>query len=153
MTNKFIRFFLSVLLCGCLHACEEDHSYIDPVDPVISVFQLSGTWRLTQWRDENLSGVERYCYLKIESKENRFELYQNFDSAQPRHITGSFSLKYDEELGHNIIRGVYDHASGYWNNDYVISNFNNRSMTWTVQEDALDVSIYTRCPEIPFDLL
>lgn len=150
--KNFVRFALSVLACISLQACEEDHSYADDSDPVISTYQLSGNWQLTQWHGETLDGSQRYCYLKIESKDKRFELYQNFDSSQPRHLTGTFTLKYDEEQGRNIIKGIYDHASGYWNNDYIISDFTLQSMVWTVVGNPEDVSVYTRCEEIPFSI-
>ena len=152
MIKNFIRLAFSVLAFLCLQACEKAHSYIDDSDPVLSAYQLSGSWQLTKWRGETFDGAGRYCYLKFESKDGRFELYQNFDSAQPRHITGTFTLKYDEKTGRNIIKGVYDHASGYWNNDYVISDFGEQSMIWTVKNDETDVSVYSRCDGIPLGI-
>lgn len=148
--KNFFRFALSVIVCIGLQACEEDHTYIDDTDPVISTYQLAGNWQLTKWHGEVLDGSQRYCYLHIDSKDRKFEIYQNFDSSQPRRLTGTFTLKYDEVQGVNIIKGIYDHASGYWNNDYIINDFTSQSMEWIVIGNPEDVSVYTRCDEIPF---
>jgi len=139
---------LAGLLC-CLSACQKDRSYEDNTDPAISYYQITGTWQLTEWKGEKIDGQERYVYMTLESKEQTFGIYQNLDSAQPRHLTGSFELEYDEDEGVNVISGLYDHASGFWNNEYVITSITEDMMEWTVKGDPTDVSVYRRCSSLP----
>ena len=52
-----------------------------------------------------------------------------------------------------ILSGRYDHASGLWLNDYVITGLTQERMVWTVLGDPESYYVYETCPEIPADRL
>ncbi len=147
-------FRLSVLVATLffLGACgEDDHSYPEVYPTKIVHSQISGTWQLTQWNGAGIAdGL--YFYITLESRDQKFTIYQNFDSAKARHQTGTYLLNYEESEG-NTITGVYDHASGFWNYTYLIDNLTKENMTWTATDDTTDISIYTRCDAVPEDIL
>lgn len=149
--KTILRFIaLATALCT-FGACDDDHSYTDDTPKKIVHSQIAGTWCLTAWNGADVTeGL--YFYLTLDSKEKRFEIYQNFDSAKARHLTGTYTLTYDEKDG-NTIDGIYDHASGAWSHAYRIGDFTQESMSWTVEDDASDVSVYTRCDGVPEDIL
>lgn len=149
--NTSFRFIALVLLLCTFSACEKDHSYADNTPVKITGSQIAGTWQLTQWYGAPIAG-DLYFYITFESKGKTFEIYQNFDTAKARRLTGIYTLEYDEERG-NVLNGIYDHASGFWNNTYLIGELSPGSMTWSVTDDASDVSIYTRCDAVPKDIL
>lgn len=64
--------------------------------------------------------------------------------ASSTSITGTYVLEYDEYEG-NILSGRYDHASGLWLNDYVISGLTPESMVWTVLGDPESYYVYRTC--------
>lgn len=85
-----------------------------------------------------------------------------------RHLTGNFSLVYKEDKGQNIISGWYDHDSGFWASDYIVTTVTADSMTWistgttsgpqtvstkTTQVPNRDICVYRRCDSIPEDIL
>ena len=48
--------------------------------------------------------------------------------------TGTYELEYDWRVG-DVISGVYDYGQGTWSNEYIITDFYEESMTWTVKVD------------------
>ena len=42
---------------------------------------------------------------------------------------------------------------GEWSSFYIITELRSDSMIWTVKEDAGDISVYTRCAEVPADII
>ena len=81
---------------------------------------------------------------------NAFDIYQNIDSPYSRHITGNFSLVYDEDEGTNTIKGWYDYNAGLWTSDYVITEVTGDSMKWTSDSD---VCVYTRRTAVPDEII
>lgn len=147
MFSKLI--VLAFALCS-FWACNDDDSKVSLPEPV-TYAKVAGIWQLTQWNGEALND-SRYCYIVLGRSEHTIDMYQNFDSSKSRHITGTYSLKDDEDLG-TLIEGVYDHGSGFWNNTYIISNITDKTMTWVVSTDPPDVTVYTRCASVPEDVL
>ena len=149
MKTLFRILFLALLPFG-FGACDDDHSYFDDAPKEISYSEVAGCWQLTQWNGTALDD-SRYFYITLDRRDKTFEIYQNFDSAKSRRLTGTYTLTYDEEKG-NTISGIYDHASGAWNHDYRIDGPERETMTWTVLDDPTDVSVYTRCESVPEDI-
>ncbi|MGM9738100.1 MAG: hypothetical protein ACI3ZT_06780 [Candidatus Cryptobacteroides sp.] len=143
MKNILKLWALAAVLVG-FQACSEDHSYEDESDPVLSYYQIVGTWKLTEWNGEDMESGDRYVYMVLESKERTFKIYQNIESAQPREMTGTFELVYDDEACVNIVSGMYDHEFGFWNNDYIVTKKDEDTMIWTVSGNPSDVSVYRR---------
>lgn len=156
--KKFFEYVaILVLSVAFLSACNDDEPVPGPQDIPVNYANISGTWRLAEWNGEQMDD-KRYLYMVIERRPDeetglrKIELYQNIDSSKSRHLTGTYELEEDEDLG-TIIRGIYDHSSGFWNNSYIINGLTDGQMVWTVEEDASDVSVYIRCQEIPEDIL
>lgn len=167
MTIKRILMILAsaALLC----ACGKDHSYEDDTDAELAVYQITGTWKLESWSNGEIpDGI--YGYMVLSSKDNEFELYQNFGSPYSRHLTGNFTLTYDEAAGRNVISGWYDYDSGFWASDYIITDVTADTMKWistgttsgpqsasgpqTVSSPgSADFCIYRRCDSVPADIL
>lgn len=165
---KFFNAIFAVLAASAVMcSCEKDHTYEDDSDPEIALYQITGTWKLESWSYGQIpEGV--YSYIVLDSKENTFEIYQNVDSPYSRHLTGNFSLVYKEDKGQNIISGWYDHDSGFWASDYIVTTVTADSMTWistgttsgpqtvstkTTQVPNRDICVYRRCDSIPEDIL
>ncbi|MGM9741803.1 MAG: hypothetical protein ACI3ZC_01920 [Candidatus Cryptobacteroides sp.] len=145
--------YISILAAGltavfALASCEEDHSYEDLSDPVLSYYQLTGEWQLAEWRGEDMTSGDRYVYVSLESRDRTFNIYQNLDSAVPVHYSGTYELVYDEENGVNLVNGLYDHEFGFWNSDYIVRLQDEDTMVWTSAADDADISVYRRA-EIP----
>jgi hypothetical protein len=142
---------LSVLLIG-FSACSDDEDV--PVVPTLDVnyANLNGVWSLTEWNGNPMDG-EIYCYIVFDRRNHTFKLYQKFDSMYARCITGEFQLEEDDDWGF-VISGTYDYGMGDWNHEYIISDLlATGSMTWTVKGDDTDVCIYTRCAEVPAEVI
>lgn len=157
MKNRFN--YVAMLLLGLmfLSACSDKEETPAPQDLPVNYANIAGTWRQTEWNGEQMND-QRYLYIVIErkpddkTKRRSFEIYQNIDSNKSRHLTSTYELETDEDLG-PIIRGIYDHSSGFWNSSYLITDLNEDTMTWTVEDDPSDVSVYKRCESIPEDIL
>ena len=149
MKTLFRFIALAAVLCT-FGACDDDHSYTDDTPKKIAHSQIAGTWQLTAWNGAEINdGL--YFYITLESRGKTFEIHQNFDSAKARHLTGIYTLEYDEKEG-NTITGIYDHASGAWGHAYRIGDLTQENMTWVVKDDASDISVYTRCDGVPEDI-
>ena len=136
-------------------SCEEDKSYEDNTPAQITNYDLnganSGKWELVQIDGNDLpEGL--FQYVIFNTKDNEFEFIQNLNSQTSTSITGTYVLEYDEYEG-NILSGRYDHASGLWLNDYVISGLTPESMVWTVLGDPESYYVYRTCRDIPADRL
>ena len=51
-----------------------------------------------------------------------------------------------------ILTGEYDFSHDPWN-EYIVSEMTDETMKWTVKDNAEDVSVYTKCAEVPEDVL
>lgn len=142
--KNILKLWAFALIVSGVAACSEDHSYDDDSAPVLSYHQIVGTWQLTEWNGEPLGTDGRYVYMVLESKERTFSVYQNIDTAQPRELSGTFELGYDDNEGINYVSGMYDHEFGFWSNDYVVTKPDEDTMVWTVYGDEGDVSVYKR---------
>lgn len=141
--------FASLLLfaaTGCESDDEPANPYIEP-----SYVSIAGIWRLSSWNNEE-QGDSPYMYIVFDRAERTFEMYQNTDSGKSRYITGTYDLTTDED-GITTIKGIYDHAAGFWNHSYFVQKMTATEMTWVITDNADDVSIYTRCDKIPEDIL
>ena len=96
--------------------------------------------------------LTNFQYVIFNTKDSEFEFIQNLNSQTSTSVTGTYTLEYDEYEG-NILTGRYDHASGLWLNDYVITGLTSESMVWTVLGDPESYYVYETCPEIPADRL
>lgn len=148
--KPLFRMLLLLLPLG-FGACEDDHSYFDDTPKEIAYSEIAGCWQLTQWNGTAMND-SRYFYITFDRMERTFEIYQNFDSAKSRRLTGTYTLEYNEDDG-NSITGIYDHASGNWNHDYRVATQADGTMIWTTKDDDTDVSVYTRCEAVPEEII
>lgn len=111
---------------------------------------ISGTWMLTEFNGKALEEGQ-YVYITFNRKEHTFEMYDNMGSMYSHKSTGTFEITEDDEIGY-ILTGEYDFSHDAWK-EYVVSEMTAETMKWTVKDDAEDISVYTRCAEIPEDVL
>lgn len=148
--KKLFRTMLASLLLFAAASCESNDEpslpYIEP-----TYVNMAGTWRLSAWNGVEL-GDSPYMYIVFNRAEHTFDMYQNLDSGKSRHITGTYELITNED-GITTVKGIYDHAAGFWSHDYFVRNMTDSQMTWVVTDNDNDVSVYTRCSDIPEDIL
>ena len=130
-------------------ACNKDNE--EPVVyETVNYATINGTWMLTEFNGKALEEGQ-YVYITFNRKEHTFEMYDNMGSMYSHKSTGTFEITEDDELGY-ILTGEYDFSHDLWN-EYIVSEMTDETMKWTVKDNAEDVSIYTRCSEIPADIL
>lgn len=150
--KNLLKISLLLLLAVGLTACDDDKSYDDP-GLEVSLYNLSGTWKLDSWNNGEALAEGSYVYIELSYRDgNEFTIYQNLDSFGPRRITGTYNLSTDDSLG-SIIRGMYDYENGDWNHRYIIRNLFSDRMTWIATDDAQNVSVYVRCAGVPQEIL
>ncbi len=148
--KTIFRAILLLVIAFNLTSCSDDDD--EKVETVaFTTTTIHGTWQLTQWNGQALTGSV-YCYIDFDRSYKTFKMYQNFDSMYARCITGSFSIEKDNYVG-DVISGKYDFDNGAWNHDYIVTGFDNTTMTWTAKDDSSEVSVYQRCDEIPQDII
>lgn len=151
-----------VILCG-VWSCSDDDDNTAPKPVAVTYYEIAGTWKMTSWNGEKMAdGL--YFYVTFDRKDRVFDIYQNLDTEKTRHLTGRFLMNFNEDLG-TIIEGDYHHASGIWNQTYLLNDFTKTEMTWVVVNrehglpanpwipDFSDVTVYTRVDEVPEDVL
>ncbi len=148
MKNGIVKVLMLLMVALMTVSCSDDEA----PEPTLEVtpINLHGLWKLQELNGAELpEGI--YVYIDFNRK-GTFALYQNNDSMEPRHITGSFSVEKDPRIG-SILRGEYDFQNGKWNNEYVVTDLlESGSMIWTVK-GGNEVSKYVRVEEIPSDIL
>lgn len=151
--KNFLKSTLLLLFAAtAFTGCEKDKSYEDP-GLEVSLYNISGTWKLASWNNGAELAEGSYVYLELAYRDgNTFTIYQNLDSFGPRRITGSYNLYTDESLG-SVIRGMYDYENGDWTSRYIIRDLYADRMTWIATDAAGNVSIYERCDGIPQEIL
>lgn len=148
-----IRFIFKTALCvmlavgfvSCNNESEEPVVYEN-----VNYSTISGTWMLTEFNGKALEEGQ-YVYITFNRKEHTFEMYDNMGSMYSHKSTGTFEITEDDEIGY-ILTGEYDFSHDAWK-EYVVSEMTTETMKWTVKDDAEDISVYTRCAEIPEDVL
>lgn len=148
-----IRFIFKTALCvmlavgfvSCNNESEEPVVYEN-----VNYSTISGTWMLTEFNGKALEEGQ-YVYITFNRKEHTFEMYDNMGSMYSHKSTGTFEITEDDEIGY-ILTGEYDFSHDACK-EYVVSEMTAETMKWTVKDDAEDVSVYTRCAEIPEDVL
>lgn len=130
-------------------ACNKDNE--EPVVyETVNYATINGTWMLTEFNGKALEEGQ-YVYITFNRKEHTFEMYDNMGSMYSHKSTGTFEITEDDELGY-ILTGEYDFSHDLWN-EYIVSEMTDETMKWTVKDNSEDVSVYTRCSEIPADIL
>lgn len=158
MRKLFQLLALCLIMMVGFTSCSDDAPVADPTIEV-NYINLHGAWQLTEWNGAPLE-EGAYCYIVFDRKEQTYKMYQKFDSMYARLITGSFALV-DETYAENgkvktryYIVGNYDFGNGDWNNAYIISDMmQSGTMVWTAEENPEDVSVYTRCSEVPEEII
>lgn len=145
-------------LLVCFASCGDDDEVA--VKPTLDVnyANIAGTWYLSEWNGEQMND-SRYYYITLNRKEvegkRTYEIYTNYNSAFSQRITGTFNLTDDEDWG-DLIGGTYDHklsTDDGWEHSYVIANLFHESMVWTAKDNPEEVRVYTRCNEVPEDII
>ncbi len=70
-------------------------------------------------------------------------------------IDGAYELNSDEDNG-DVISGIYYYTldtNDAWSHEYVVSELHEQTMKWVALDDATEVRLYTRCTEVPGDIV
>lgn len=157
MKTLFKMMTLFVLLFA-VTACGDDDEAALKRTRDVNYANIAGTWYLAEWNGEKMND-SRYCYITFERKEVNgkrvYKIYTNYNSAYAEHATGTFLLEKDDDFG-DLISGIKDHqlsTDDGWDHSYIITDMFDNSMVWTAKEDAEEVRVYTRCSEVPEDIV
>lgn len=156
--KSILKLMMLALLVIPFQGCSDDDEAMLPVVTIpgvdmsvpveVTPNNIAGVWKLQRW-----SGSDQYTpevYLELIRRDRKFNIYENYGSMYPRLVTGTFSLESDYYKG-AILKGKYNHSSGNWNNDYIVSLYAN-AMILTVDGDATDVQIFVRVSGVPADI-
>lgn len=154
MKTIFRMMALFMLLFSIASCDTEEQPEADP-QLEVNYANIAGTWRLAEWNGTKLDD-SRYFYITFQRKatdgKRTYEIYQNFDSATSRYITGTFNLEEDEDWG-PVITGEYDYWKGEWENTYLLTNLRSQTMVWIVKDNPEDISLYERCSSVPENIV
>lgn len=149
MIKLIFKTALFIMFAVGFMACNKDNE--EPVVyETVNYATINGTWMLTEFNGKALKEGQ-YVYITFNRKEHTFEMYDNMGSMYSHKSTGTFEITEDDEIGY-ILTGEYDFSHDAWK-EYVVSEMTAETMKWTVKDDAEDISVYTRCAEIPEDVL
>lgn len=149
MIKLIFKTALFIMFAVGFMACNKDNE--EPVVyETVNYATINGTWMLTEFNGKALEEGQ-YVYITFNRKEHTFEMYDNMGSMYSHKSTGTFEITEDDELGY-ILTGEYDFSHDLWN-EYIVSEMTDETMKWTVKDNSEDVSVYTRCSEIPADIL
>lgn len=140
-------------------SCEDEDGVKLPDTKEVNYANIAGSWQLSEWNGEKMDGDTRYYYITFDRKEKdgkrSYTIYTNFNSATSEQVFGSFALDKEDDYG-DIISGTYYYqldTNDEWEYSYIISGLTDTSMVWTAKEDAGEIKVYTRCNEIPANIL
>ena len=125
-------------------SCGDDDEVKLPDTKDVNYANIAGSWRLSEWNGENLEGDTR-----------SYTIYTNLNSATSEQIPGSFLLSKEDDYG-DIISGTYYYqldTDDEWEYSYIVSGLTDTSMIWTAKEDMGEMKVYTRCNEVPADII
>ena len=91
--KTIFRFTLLALIATAFCACDDDKSYVAPLD--VTPNNLAGTWQLAQWNGAPLAEGS-YVYIEFIRKDQKYAIiYGNYDYSvgdwQHRYIVTDFS--------------------------------------------------------------
>ena len=144
---KNIKSILLAVLCLTVLSCnkhKEEEAYLE-----VNRNNISGCWSRSSWNGKELAEGS-YFYIELLRNDGSYTIVESLDAfpEAPSRITGRYALADDEVLG-TVISGLYDHDSGYWAHDYVISQLTATSMVWTAVDDPSFVQLFVRCDSLP----
>ena len=118
----------------------------EPPTPPVSgggdTSSIAGVWHLTAWRD----AVPSFdIYLDITAN-GVVTLYQRLESRAWECFYSSAAMEY------GIIKGTYSDGVAWGASYYVSVDVEGDTMTWVDTADSNDISVYTRCDELPEDI-
>lgn len=158
MKTVFKIFALLTLFAAMVSCSDEDEVAVIP-SLEVNYANVAGIWRLSEWNGEKMDGDTRYYYITLnrneENGQRSFKIHTNLNSFVSQQITGSYELNKDENFG-DIISGTYDYTldtNDGWSHQYVVGELFETSMKWTALDDETEVRIYTRCDEVPADIV
>ncbi len=143
---KFLLLFLFVLP---FQACSDDENTFFEEKPLpVTTNNISGVWKLQSWNgsEEQVPVV----YIELIRRDCKFNLYQWF-SMYPSLKTGVYSLDNSDYYKGDVIKGKYDHDSGPWNNDYIVTLYANKLVLISDDENR-EVQEFVRVDEVPADI-
>lgn len=148
-----MKYVLNLIFCvallGAFTACNKENN-VEQTVITLTPADLDGTWYLKDLNGEPLDeGL--YVYITFDRKERTFVMYENIASMYSHKTTGTFSIVQDEELG-SIISGEYDYEQGVWN-EYVVKEMDGSSLSLCLKDNPEDISVYTRCEEVPAEII
>ena len=138
---KLKTIILAAISILAISSCKKEEA---PAYLEVNKNNISGYWELSTWNGEAIKEGS-YFQMNLVRNDETFTIIQNLDAfpEYPREITGRYDLADDDALG-TVISGIYDHDSGRWSHDYVISGLTSTSMTWTAVDDGSFVQVFTR---------
>lgn len=149
MMKSILRTVFCIMFVALFASCNKENVETT-VYETVNYATINGTWTLTEFNGKALEEGQ-YVYITFDRKEHTFEMYDNMGSMYSHKSTGTFEISEDDELGY-ILTGEYDFSHDSWN-EYIVSEMTDTTMKWTVKDNPEDVSVYTKCEEIPEDIL
>ena len=145
--KTIFRFTLLALIETAFCACDDDKSYVAPLD--VTPNNLAGTWQLAQWNGAPLAQAATHT----SSSSARPEVRRVPELRQLRRPQAHGTLRHRNRRGtgrHHLRH--HDYSAGDWQHRYIVTDFSKTQMIWTAKDDRSDISVYERCDGIPEDI-
>lgn len=120
----------AMALTIALVSCEKPVPIEDETEPIIEVTDeaIDGCWELTHFNGaETHDGAK--LYIDIDTKEHRFEMWDNIGSMYLVQTTGTYTITKEEDSTYTL-SGTYDNGLGDWNEEYRIVMLPGERMQW-----------------------
>ncbi len=150
MTKSLFNLLIICMVSFLAVSCSKDDEAPANVYEEVNYATINGCWQLTEFNGSPLQEGQ-YVYITFNRKEHTFEMYDNMNSMYSHKSTGSFTIEEDYDYG-TIITGEYDFSDEIWD-EYIVSEMTATTMKWTKKENKNDVSVYTRCAEVPEEVV
>lgn len=145
--KHFLRNFLSaaaVVLFAV--SCDKNDGIAEEQTLPVTYINIEGTWELVEWNGEPLA-EGTYAYIEL-TRQGEFSSYSNIESTAL--VTTAMTGTYDIDQDDDTVGGNYDYLDYEpWAHRYVVSGLTATSMTWTADDDASEVRVYSRIDSIP----
>lgn len=144
---KHFQLLFLIAIVALFAGCEKpDSEQPLPTFPV-TYSTIDGAWELTEWNGQHLM-EGTYLYIEFDSREHRFEMWDNLGSMYTQHKTGGFAISKDEN-DNVILTGHYDNGVGDWNNSYKAYFMQHGDcMAWTTDIESMTFKRIDVIPEL-----
>jgi hypothetical protein len=144
---KHFQLLFLIAIVALFAGCEKpDSEQPLPTFPV-TYSTIDGAWALTEWNGQHLM-EGTYLYIEFDSREHRFEMWDNLGSMYAQNRTGYFNIA-QNSYEQYILSGYYDYGIGDWANEYVVSmSVYGEKMSWITDAETMIFSHIDSIPEL-----